>query len=121
LYPGPRGRVRERLLLAAPRRAQPAVAVRTSPAPATTAHPTRSTAQPDNGEAALWRLFLVFLKVGSVLFGSGYVLVAFLEHDVVATYHWLTSEQLLDAITVGQITPGPVFTTATCPTFGMVT
>ena len=58
-------------------------------------------------------LFLFFLKVGSVLFGSGYVLLAFLRGDLVERYGWLTSEQLLDAITVGQITPGPVFTTAT--------
>ena len=64
-------------------------------------------------EAPLWRLFLVFLKIGSVTFGSGYVLVAFLERDVVHTYEWLTNSQLLDAVAVGQITPGPVFTTAT--------
>jgi chromate transporter len=63
--------------------------------------------------APLWRIFLVFLKVGSVTFGSGYVLVAFLERDVVDTYGWLTNAQLLDAIAIGQITPGPVFTTAT--------
>jgi chromate transporter len=58
-------------------------------------------------------LFLFFLKVGSVLFGSGYVLLAFLRSDLVEHYHWLTESQLLDAITVGQVTPGPVFTTAT--------
>jgi chromate transporter len=63
--------------------------------------------------APLWRIFLVFLKIGSVTFGSGYALVAFLERDVVHTYGWLTNGQLLDAIAVGQITPGPVFTTAT--------
>lgn len=62
---------------------------------------------------SLWALFLFFLKVGSVLFGSGYVLLAFLRGDLVERYGWLTNEQLLDAITVGQITPGPVFTTAT--------
>ncbi|MGH8986087.1 MAG: chromate efflux transporter [Acidimicrobiia bacterium] len=62
---------------------------------------------------ALGRVFLVFLKIGAVLYGSGYVLVAFLERDVVDTYHWITTEQLLDAVAVGQITPGPVFTTAT--------
>ncbi len=61
----------------------------------------------------LWPLFLFFLKVGSVLFGSGYVLLAFLRSDLVENFHWLTESQLLDAITVGQITPGPVFTTAT--------
>jgi chromate transporter len=58
-------------------------------------------------------LFLFFLKVGSVLFGSGYVLLAFLRADLVERWQWLTEGQLLDAIAVGQVTPGPVFTTAT--------
>lgn len=58
-------------------------------------------------------LFLFFLKVGSVLFGSGYVLLAFLRADLVERWHWLTEAQLLDAVAVGQFTPGPVFTTAT--------
>ena len=58
-------------------------------------------------------LFLFFLKVGSVLFGSGYVLLAFLRADLVERWHWLTEAQLLDAVAVGQVTPGPVFTTAT--------
>lgn len=58
-------------------------------------------------------LGLYFLKIGSVLFGSGYVLVAFLRTDLVTRWHWLTQAQLLDAVAVGQITPGPVFTTAT--------
>ena len=61
----------------------------------------------------LARLTLFFLKVGSVLFGSGYVLLAFLRADLVERWGWLTDQQLIDAITVGQITPGPVFTTAT--------
>lgn len=61
----------------------------------------------------LLRLFLVFLKIGSVLFGSGYVLLAFLRSDFVSRLHWLTEMQLLDAVAVGQVTPGPVFTTAT--------
>jgi len=61
----------------------------------------------------LMPIFLFFLKVGSVLFGSGYVLLAFLRGDLVERWHWLTNSQLLDAIAVGQITPGPVFTTAT--------
>jgi chromate transporter len=61
----------------------------------------------------LWPLFLVFIKVGSLLFGSGYVLLAFLRADLVERLHWLTEGQLLDAIAVGQIIPGPVFTTAT--------
>jgi chromate transporter len=58
-------------------------------------------------------IFLVFAKVGSVLFGSGYVLLAFLREDLVARLHWLTEGQLIDAVAVGQFTPGPVFTTAT--------
>lgn len=58
-------------------------------------------------------LFLVFLKVGAVLFGSGYVLLAFLRADLVERLGWLTETQLLDAVAVGQITPGPLFTTAT--------
>ena len=61
----------------------------------------------------LWALFLLFAKVGSVLFGSGYVLLAFLRADFVDRLGWLTEQQLLDAIAVGQITPGPLFTTAT--------
>ncbi len=58
-------------------------------------------------------LFWYFLKVGSVLYGSGYVLLAFLQADLVGNWQWLTSGQLLDATAVGQVTPGPVFTTAT--------
>jgi len=62
---------------------------------------------------SLWRLFLTFTKIGSVLFGSGYVLLAFLRADFVVRLGWLSEKQLLDAVAVGQITPGPVFTTAT--------
>jgi chromate transporter len=61
----------------------------------------------------LWPLFLFFLKVGSVLYGSGYVLLAFLRSGLVERFGWLTEAQLLDAVAVGQFTPGPVFTTAT--------
>lgn len=61
----------------------------------------------------LGALFLLFLKIGSVLFGSGYVLLAFLRADMVERLGWLTEGQLIDAIAVGQVTPGPVFTTAT--------
>jgi chromate transporter len=61
----------------------------------------------------LGRLFLSFLKVGSVVFGSGYVLLAFLQTEFVERLHWLTEKQLIDAVAVGQFTPGPLFTTAT--------
>ena len=93
----------------------------------------RLVAEPWTGRAASWSglpwlgaaattttatfglgpLFVVFLKVGSVLFGSGYVLLAFLRSDLVDRLHWLTEAQLLDAVAVGQVSPGPVFTTAT--------
>lgn len=58
-------------------------------------------------------LFLFFLKVGSVLFGSGYVLIAFLQKGLVQELKWISQTQLIDAVTIGQVTPGPVFTTAT--------
>lgn len=58
-------------------------------------------------------LFLTFLKIGSVLYGSGYVLLAFLRADFVLRLGWLTDAQLLDAIAIGQVTPGPLFTTTT--------
>ncbi len=61
----------------------------------------------------LWRIFAVFAKVGAVLYGSGYVLLAFLRSDLVARMAVLTNQQLLDAVAIGQFTPGPLFTTAT--------
>lgn len=59
------------------------------------------------------KLFLVFLKIGAVLFGSGYVLVAYLDGELVEKLGWLTKQELLDAIAMGQFTPGPVLSTAT--------
>ncbi|CAG1012621.1 putative chromate transport protein [Anaerolineae bacterium] len=64
-------------------------------------------------EVSLLTLFLTFLKIGGTLYGSGYVLLAFVQNDFVERLGWLTNEQLLDAVAIGQFTPGPVFTTAT--------
>jgi chromate transporter len=68
---------------------------------------------PTGASVSLLTLFLTFLKVGAVVYGSGYVLLAFLRSDFVLHLHWLTDQQLIDAVAVGQFTPGPVFTTAT--------
>jgi chromate transporter len=88
-----------------------------SPLPAIAATPTVWASVAGGGATAAavgaWPLFGVFLKIGSVLFGSGYVLVAFLRGELVTKLGWLTEAQLLDAVAVGQVTPGPVFTTAT--------
>jgi len=62
---------------------------------------------------SLFGLFISFLKIGAIVFGSGYVLLAFLRTEFVERLHWLTEKQLIDAVAVGQFTPGPVFTTAT--------
>jgi chromate transporter len=70
-------------------------------------------AAPAFAPPTLGKIFLFFLKVGSVLYGSGYLLLSFLQSDLVDRWHWLTKAQLLDAVAVGQFTPGPVFTTAT--------
>src|SRR5207245_6801021 len=58
-------------------------------------------------------VFVEFTKLGVVVFGSGYALLAFLRADLVTHLHWLTTHQVLDAVAAGQVTPGPVFTTAT--------
>jgi chromate transporter len=65
------------------------------------------------GAVSLWKLFFFFLKVGAVLYGSGYVLVAFLEGGLVQDFGWLSQGQLLDAVAMGQLTPGPVLSTST--------
>ena len=57
--------------------------------------------------------FLVLLKIGAVLYGIGYVLLAFLRADLVVRLGWITERQLLDAVAAGQLTPGPLFTSAT--------
>ena len=75
--------------------------------------PIVSAAGAAGSPVTLATLFLVFLKIGALVFGSGYVLLAFLHADLVERLGWLTERQLLDAVAVGQITPGPVFTTAT--------
>jgi chromate transporter len=85
------------------RKVPPAAALVTLPALAVT----------HGGTPDLPRIFGAFLKIGALLFGSGYVLLAFLRRDLVLSHGWLTEGQLLDAIAVGQVTPGPLFTTAT--------
>jgi chromate transporter len=72
-----------------------------------------AAASPEPVAVSGTRLFWVFLKIGSVLYGSGYVLLAFLRADFVERLGWLTDRELLDAVAIGQIIPGPVFTTAT--------
>jgi chromate transporter len=96
-------------------RSQPraALAVSVTSGAIVSAHVAAAGAPTVPATFGLWPLFLVFAKIGSVLFGSGYVLLAFLRSDLVERLHWLTEPQLLDAVAVGQITPGPVSTTAT--------
>lgn len=93
--------------------AAPVVSTVPTTGPATLAVATTAAATTAAVAVGLAPLFFVFLKIGSVLFGSGYVLLAFLRTDLVARLGWLTENQLLDATAVGQITPGPLFTTAT--------
>jgi chromate transporter len=75
--------------------------------------PLGATAAATATSVSLSQLFLTFLKIGSILYGSGYVLLAFLRADFVERLGWLTETQLLDAVAVGQVTPGPVLSTAT--------
>ena len=76
--------------------------------------PTTAAAAPMAAQSGGWlELFMYFLKVGATLFGSGYVLLAFLQKGLVQDLRWLTEQQLLDAVAVGQFTPGPLFSTAT--------
>ncbi|MCY4526850.1 MAG: chromate efflux transporter [Anaerolineaceae bacterium] len=71
-----------------------------------------------SGAPGLSELFLYFLRIGAILFGSGYLLVAYIQQDLVISYGWLGAQQLLDAIAIGQTTPGPVLTTSTA--IGMI-
>lgn len=97
-------------------RASPTLRCQTAgllPLAALSAGGTATAAAAAAAPVAIWPLFAFFLKVGSILFGTGYVLLAFLRADLVERWGWLTETQLLDAIAVGQVTPGPLFTTAT--------
>jgi chromate transporter len=85
--------------------------IRHRPASSIALLPMAMSAAP--ASASLVSIVLVFLKLGVVVFGSGYVLLAFLQADLVDRLHWVTQAQLLDAVTAGQLTPGPVFATAT--------
>ncbi len=75
--------------------------------------PLAATANTETYPKTWTAVFLSFLKIGSVLYGGGYVLLAFVQQEFVDRTHWLTSQQLLDAVAIGQFTPGPLFTTAT--------
>ena len=75
--------------------------------------PAAAAATVTTVSAGLWPILLIFAKIGAMVFGSGYVLLVFLRAELVERHAWLTQQQLLDAVAVGQVTPGPVFTTAT--------
>jgi chromate transporter len=75
--------------------------------------PLGATAAATASSVSLSQLFLTFLKIGAILYGSGYVLLAFLRADFVERLGWLTEKQLLDAVAIGQVTPGPLLSTAT--------
>lgn len=94
-------------------RAPPDGAMRCIAAPLAPIALLAQSAAPALAGGKLLTLFGVFAKVGAILFGSGYVLLAYLRADLVERLGWLTESQLVDAIVVGQVTPGPVFTTAT--------
>ena len=95
-------------------RRPPAAAWAAAPiAPLASAAPAATLGAALPATPGLGAIFLAFLKLGAIVFGSGYVLLAFLRTDLVERLHWLTERQLLDAVAVGQVTPGPVFTTAT--------
>ncbi len=75
--------------------------------------PQAVTATAAVASIGLWPIFLSFVKIGAMVFGSGYVLLVFLRSELIERHAWITQQQLLDAVAVGQVTPGPVFTTAT--------
>jgi chromate transporter len=75
--------------------------------------PTMLAVSAGAAPAGLWPIFFVFVKIGAIVFGSGYVLLVFLRAELVERHAWLTQQQILDAVALGQVTPGPVFTTAT--------
>lgn len=101
---------RRRLHLPGPAAAAPVLAVLARSAAAPVA-PARHGARA--ATVGLWPIVREFAKLGVIVFGSGYVLLAFLQRDLVHQLHWLGARQLLDAVAAGQVTPGPVFTTAT--------
>src|SRR5690606_30394306 len=75
--------------------------------------PLQQAAVQGAAQPGLLEIFAYFLRIGAVLFGSGYILIAYIQQDMVNTFGWLSGQQLLDAVAIGQTTPGPVLTTAT--------